>query len=153
MTSEKKSTLSLKQWVRRVKRYEYELPLLYEKLEYLKVKSIGYHSPSFEPRLSSNGSFNHKGIDYWLEKIEECELKISSIEKETTLFKLFLNSLSKREKIIVDNFYIKSVDPKSVLIELKITRHKVYCLIKKMNEEMIKFINKNNCINVTIIYF
>ena len=77
LTLEKKSKISLKQWVTTIRRYEYELPRLYEKLEYLKVKSIGYSSPSLEPKFGARGSSNNYSIDYWLERIEACESQIN----------------------------------------------------------------------------
>ena len=76
MTLEKKSKISLKQWVTTIRRYEYELPRLYEKLEYLKVRSIGYSSPSFEPKFGGRGVSNNYSIDYWLEKIDAVRAQI-----------------------------------------------------------------------------
>jgi len=93
MTSKRKSTSSLKLWVRTIKRYEYELPILYEKLEYLQVKSIGYNSPSFEPKFGGRGASNNYTIDYWLERIEVCEEQINKRKKEIDKFNEFISKL------------------------------------------------------------
>jgi len=62
---------------------------LYEKLEYLKVRSIGYSSPSLEPKFGGRGVSNNYSIDYWLEKIDACEAQIKRREKEIDKFNEF----------------------------------------------------------------
>ena len=98
MTLEKKSKISLKQWVTTIRRYEYELPRLYEKLEYLQVKSIGYNSPSFEPKFGGRGASNNYSIDYWLERIEACESQINKRKKEVDKFNEFTSKLDEVSK-------------------------------------------------------
>lgn len=134
LTSEKNSKNSLKQWVSKIKRYELELPRLYEKLEYLKVRSIGYNSPSFEPRLSSGGSSNYKGIDYWLEKIDECKRKIELYEKELNKFNSFVSDLLPIEKEVFIKRYYESYPPKTIINEIKIKRSKFYEISNKLNK-------------------
>src|SRR5574344_1632511 len=100
LTLEKKSKISLKQCVTTIRRYEYELPRLYEKLEYLKVRSIGYSSPSFEPKFGARGSSNNYSIDYWLERIEACESQIKKREKKMDGFKGFTIKFDNKTKNI-----------------------------------------------------
>lgn len=102
---EKKSKISLKQWVTTIRRYEYELPRLYEKLEYLKVRSIGYSSPSFESKFAGRGASNVYTIDYWLEKIDACEVQINKREKEIDKFNEFTSKLDDITKDIFLKYY------------------------------------------------
>lgn len=141
MTSEKNSKNSLKQWVSKIKRYELELPRLYEKLEYLKVRSIGYNSPSFEPRLSSGGSSNYKGIDYWLEKIDDCKRKIELYEKEITKLNQFMKDLLPIEKEVFIKSYYENYPPRLVICETNIKRSKLYEIFNKLNKS---FLSKKN---------
>ena len=134
MTSEKNSKNSLKQWVSKIKRYELELPRLYEKLEYLKVRSIGYNSPSFEPRLSSGGSSNYKGIDYWLEKIDECKRKIELYEKEITKLNQFMKDLLPIEKEVFLKYYYRRYPPRVIIGEININRSKFYEVTYRLNK-------------------
>lgn len=66
---------------------------LYEKLEYLKVRSIGCSSPSFDPKFGGRGVSNIYSIDYWLEKIDACEWQIK--KRECDIYKL---------KTLIDTF-------------------------------------------------
>lgn len=134
LTLKQNSKNSLRAWVNRIKRYEAELPMLYQKLEYLEVKSIGYNSPSFEPRLSSNGSSSYKGIDYWLEKIDAYERKIKYIQGEIRKYNDFVRSLDAPERVIFHQyFYLKST-AKDIMQSDNIKRYKIYESIKKINK-------------------
>src|SRR5690554_5138719 len=117
LTLEKKSKISLKQWVKTIRRYEYELPRLYEKLEYLKVRSIGYSSPSFEPKFGGRGAFNVYTIDYWLEKIDACETQINNREKEIEQYNEFLDTLDVRDKDIFLKYYYFNVRVRVIALE------------------------------------
>src|SRR5690554_3752547 len=105
LTLEKKSKISLKQWVTTIRRYEYELPRLYEKLEYLKVRSIGYISPSFEPKFGARGSSNNYSIGFWLERIEACESQINKRKIEVDKFNEFTSKLDEVSKEIFLKYY------------------------------------------------
>lgn len=138
----KNSINSLKKWVSKIRRYEYEIPRLYEKLEYLEVKSIGYNSPSFAPRISSNASSCGFGIDYWLEKIDECEREIRYKVKEIKKYYNFLERLDKFDKdIFVDYLYYGS-PPKEICVKYNINRTKLYDLINRLTRN--SFIKKDN---------
>ena len=142
LTLKKNSVKSLKEWVSKIKRYGYELPKLYEKLEYLKVRSIGYNSPSFEPRISSNGSFSKSSIDYWLEKIEECENEIERKEKEIKTYKFILNDLNKLEQYIFYNYYRKRISSNAIIREKNIKRYHFYKKIKEISDKYYSIIEQ-----------
>lgn len=125
---------SLKQWVNQIKRYEVQLPLLYEKLEYLEVRSIGYNSPSFEPRLSSNSSSSYKGIDYWLEKIDACERQIKKYENEINKYKFFFETLGELEQTVLYQYFYINNSAREVLKNENIQRYQIYESIKKINK-------------------
>src|SRR5690554_2201969 len=120
LTLEKKSKISLKQWVTTIRRYEYELPRLYEKLEYLKVRSIGYSSPSFEPKFGGRGVSNNYSIDYWLERIEACEGQITKRKQEIDKFNEFTSKLDEKTKNIFINYYYYMKTTKEILNVLNI---------------------------------
>lgn len=143
----KNSVDSLKRWVSKIKRYEHEIPRLYEKLEYLEVKSIGYNSPSFAHRISSNGSCNSLGIDFWLEKIDECEKKLRYKEKEVIKFYNFLKTLDQLEKDIFVDYLYHGTQPKKICVKYNINRMKIYDLINVLNKNAFikKVINNYSC--------
>src|SRR5690554_4190492 len=120
LTLEKKSKISLKQWVTTIRRYEYELPRLCEKLEYLKVRSIGYSSPSFEPKFGGRGVSNNYSIDYWLERIEACEAQIKKREQEIEQYNKFLSTLDVRDKGIFLKHYYFNVPIREIAAEYQI---------------------------------
>ena len=131
MTLEKKSKISLKQWVTTIRRYEYELPRLYEKLEYLKVRSIGYSSPSFEPKFGGRGVFNNYSIDYWLEKIDACEAQIKKRNIHIKNYYEFRKLLSIREQYITEEYLYKDNDINSIMACMQISRSVFYTTFKK----------------------
>ena len=133
MTLEKKSKISLKQWVTTIRRYEYELPRLYEKLEYLKVRSIGYSSPSFEPKFGGRGVSNNYSIDYWLERIEACEAQIKKREQEIDKFNEFTTKLDGEIKDIFFNYFYHCISINELLKKYLIKRYKFKWMIQKIN--------------------
>ena len=133
MTLEKKSKISLKQWVTTIRRYEYELPRLYEKLEYLKVRSIGYSSPSFEPKFDARGSSNNSSIDYWLERIEACEAQIMKREQEIDRFNEFTSKLDERTKDIFMKYYYHNIPVSQIVKEKELKLYQIYSQIKKIH--------------------
>lgn len=132
MTLGKKSKNSLKQWVATIRRYEYELPRLYEKLEYLEVKSIGYNSPSFEPKFGGRSTSNNYSIDYWLEKIDDCKRKIELFEKEISRFYGFISDLITIEKEVFIKYYYKGSPPRAIISEINCNRSKFYEVINRL---------------------
>ena len=138
----KNSINSLKKWVSKIRRYEYEIPRLYEKLEYLEVKSIGYNSPSFAPRISSKASSNSFGIDYWLEKIDECERELKYKEKEVEKYYNFLEKLEELEREIFVDYLYHRIPPRDINKKYKIHRSKIYDLFNLLNRS--DFIKKDN---------
>ena len=134
MTLEKKSKISLKQWVTTIRRYEYELSRLYEKLEYLKVRSIGYSSPSFEPKFGGRGVSNNYSIDYWLERIEACEAQIKKREQEIEQYNKFLSTLDVRDKGIFLKHYYFNVPIREIAREYKVKTYQLYTLFNKLNK-------------------
>lgn len=139
LTLKQNSKNSLKQWVNKIKRYEAQLPLLYEKLEYLEVRSIGYNSPSFEPRLSSNGSSSYKGIDYWLEKIDACERQIAYYERELMKYTLLIHDLGELESNIFSGYCLELKSLRNLALSNKISVEKVNKVLKSIWD------NKNIC--------
>lgn len=139
MTSKKNSKNSLKRWVLSIKYYEYELPNLYDKLEYLEVKSIGYNSPSFSPRISSSHSSNYKGFDYWLGLIDECERKIELYETEIEKYYKFKDSLSTLEQTILHEYFYKGLPPRDIIYNKPIKRYVLYNLINSLSKKRINF--------------
>ena len=134
MTLEKKSKISLKQWVTTIRRYEYELPRLYEKLEYLKVRSIGYSSPSFEPKFGGRGVSNNYSIDYWLERIEACESQIKKREQEIGRFNEFTSKLDERTKDIFMKYYYHNIPVSQIAKQEKLKPYQIYMIFKKNQE-------------------
>ena len=108
--------------------------MLYEKLEYLEVRSIGYNSPSFEPRLSSNSSSSYKGIDYWLEKIDACERQIKKYENEINKYKFFFETLGELEQTVLYQYFYINNSAREVLKNENIQRYQIYESIKKINK-------------------
>ena len=136
MTSEKNSKNSLKQWVSKIKRYELELPRLYEKLEYLEVRSIGYNSPSFEPKFGGRGAFNVYTIDYWLEKIDACEAQINKREKEIDKFNEFTSKLDDITKDIFLKYYYYNVPVVRIALEYRLKSYQIYTKFDKINKQI-----------------
>ena len=132
MTLEKKSKISLKQWVTTIRRYEYELPRLYEKLEYLKVRSIGYSSPSFEPKFGGRGVSNNYSIDYWLERIEACEAQIKKREKEIEHYNKFLDELNELERSVFVAYFYNKIQVRDIAVEYRLKSYQIYTLFKKL---------------------
>lgn len=134
MTLEKKSKISLKQWVTTIRRYEYELPRLYEKLEYLKVRSIGYSSPSFEPKFGGRGASNNYSIDYWLERIEACEAQINKREKEINKFNELTCKLDDVSKDVFMKCYYFNVPVVRIAEEYGMKPYHIYALFNKIKK-------------------
>lgn len=116
----------------KIRRYEYEIPKLYEKLEYLEVKSIGYNSPSFEARISSNGSSAYLGIDFWLEKIDDCEREIKYKEIEVKKYLNFSNQLEELERYIFIDYFYNFFSPREIITKHEIKRSSFYNCVNKI---------------------
>lgn len=135
-----KSRRSLKQWVVIIKRYEHELPRLYEKLEYLEVKSIGYNSPSFEPKFGGRGVSNNYSIDYWLEKIDACEAQIKKREKQIDKFKEFTSKLNDVSKDVFLKYYYHDISAKKIAEYYGLKPYQIYSVFNQLR----KFFNKKS---------
>lgn len=93
---------------------------------------IGYNSPSFEPKYSSNQPTYQSNLDYWLEKIWVVEDKIEKIEIDIKRFNSFISKLVVIEKAIVERI-IKQMPVKLVTKDLNIDRQTYYYYIRKLN--------------------
>lgn len=105
---------------------------LKETLEEYHVMMIGYNSPSFEPKYSSNQPTYQSNLDYWLEKIWVIEEKIERLEQQIKRFNSFVSRLDHVEKTIVEGI-IKQMTVKQVVKELKIDRQTYYYYVRKLN--------------------
>ena len=132
MTSKRNSRSSLKQQVATIRRYEYELPRLYEKLEYLEVKSIGYNVPLFEPKFGGRGVSNVYTIDYWLEKIDACEAQINKREIEISKFYQYTEKLDVITKDIFLKYYYFNVPIRVIAAKNRMKPFQIYALFNKI---------------------
>lgn len=139
----KNSKNLLKNTIRKIRNNQYRLPQLYEKLEYYEVKMIGYNSPSFEPKYSSSSPSHLSNLDYWLEKVWVVENQINKMEREIREFNKFVSELDSIEQLIVKDL-IEYVPIKSIIKKLNISRTTYYYYIRKMDNNLIIFINKKN---------
>ena len=131
LTLEKKSKISLKQWVTTIRRYEYELPRLYEKLEYLKVRSIGYSSPSFDPKFGGRGVSNVYTIDCWLEKIDACEAQINKREIEISKYYQYTEKFDVITKDIFLKYYYFNVPIRVIAAKNRMKPFQIYALFNR----------------------
>lgn len=114
---------------------------LKETLEEYHVMMIGYNSPSFEPKYSSNRPTYQSNLDYWLEKIWVVEGKIEKIELEIKRFDVFVSQLNDIEKNIIKGL-IKSIPIKELTTKNNIDRQTYYYYYAKI-EKKYKTIRNN----------
>lgn len=105
---------------------------LKEVLEEYHVMMIGYNSPSFEPKYSSNQPTYQSNLDYWLEKIWIVEDKIEKIEIDIKRFNSFISKLEDIEKLIAEGL-IKKTPVKQAIKDLNINRQTYYYYIRKID--------------------
>lgn len=116
---------------------------LKEKLEEYHVMMIGYNSPSFEPKYSSNQPTYQSNLDYWLEKIWVIEEKIERIELDIKRFNSFISKLDNVEKAIIEGI-LKQMPVKQVTKELDIDRQTYYYYIRKIDAKILIHKNSSN---------
>jgi len=116
---------------------------LKETLEEYHIMMIGYNSPSFEPKYSSNQPTYQSNLDYWLEKIWAIEEKIERIELDIKKFNSFISKLDDIEKTIVEEL-VKLVPYKTIIKQIGIARTTYYYYIRKLNNKVIVHHCENN---------
>src|SRR3989339_712950 len=97
---------SFYKWIDQLRRSKRKLPELLEKLDYYKVKLIGYHGISYDQ--IGSGTSDKKGDEnllYWIDKINQVIMKYQD----------FNNTLKEEQKIILDSH----IDRSNVLVILR----------------------------------
>lgn len=92
--------------------------------------------------LFSSNSF---GIDYWLEKIDECERELKYKEKEVAKYYNFLEKLEELEREIFVDYLYHRIPLRDINKKYKIHRSKIYDLFNLLNRsDFIKEDNNNS---------
>lgn len=92
--------------------------------------------------LFSSNSF---GIDYWLEKIDECERELKYKDKEVEKYYNFFEKLVELEKEIFVDYLYHRIPPRDITKKYKIHRSKIYDLFNLLNRsDFIKEDNNNS---------
>jgi predicted nuclease with TOPRIM domain len=113
---------SFYKWIDQVRRSKRKLPELQEKLEYYKVKLIGYHGISYDQ--IGSGSSNKNGDEnllYWIDKINQVEDELERNNEVLRKYEDFKNSLKDELKIILDS-HIERSNVLVILEELGLKR-------------------------------
>jgi hypothetical protein len=106
---------SFYKWIDQVRRSKRKLPELQEKLEYYKVKLIGYHGISYDQIGSRTSNKNgDENLLYWIDKINKVEDELEIINEVLRKYENFKNSLKDELKIILDSH----IDRSNVLVIL-----------------------------------
>ena len=107
---------SFYRWIDQVRRSKRKLSELQEKLEYYKVKLIGYHGISYDQIGSGTSNKNgDENLLYWIDKINHVEDEIEENSEVVKKYEDFKNSLKDEHKIILTAFVERSNVP--VIIE------------------------------------
>ncbi|ABX81205.1 hypothetical protein [Acholeplasma laidlawii] len=107
---------SFYKWIDQVRRSKSKLPELHEKLDYYKVKLIGYHGISYDQ--IGSGTSDKKGDEnllYWIDKINQVEDEINKTNEVIMKYQDFKHLLKEEQKIILDS----QIDRSNVLVILK----------------------------------
>ena len=107
---------SFYKWIDQIRRSKRKLPELQEKLEYYKVKLIGYHGVSYD-RIGS-GTSNKNGDEnllYWIDKINQVDDELEINSEVIRKYEDFKNTLKNELKIILASI----VERSNVLVILK----------------------------------
>lgn len=107
---------SFYKWIDQVRRSKRKLPELQEKLEFYKVKLIGYHGISYDQ--IGSGSSNKNGDEnllYWIDKINQVEDELEKNNEVLRSYEDFKNSLKDELKFILTSL----VERSNVLVILK----------------------------------
>jgi hypothetical protein len=113
---------SFYKWIDQVRRSKRKLPELQEKLEYYKVKLIGYHGISYDQIGSGTSNKNgDENLLYWIDKINQIEDEIEINNEVLMKCEDFKNSLKDELKIILDS-HIERSNVQVILKELGLKR-------------------------------
>lgn len=107
---------SFYKWIDQVRRSKRKLPELQEKLDYYRVKLIGYHGISYD-KIGS-GTSDKRGDEnllYWIDKINQVEDEINNCNEVIMKYQDFKHTLKEEQKIILDSH----IDGSNVLVILK----------------------------------
>ena len=95
---------SFYRWIDQVRRSKRKLSELQEKLEYYKVKLIGYHGISYDQIGSRTSNKNgDENLLYWIDKINQVEDELEINNEVLRSYEDFKNSLKDELKIILDS--------------------------------------------------
>lgn len=107
---------SFYKWIDQVRRSKRKLSEFQEKLEYFKVKLIGYHGISYDQIGSGTSNKNgDENLLYWIDKINQVEDELEKNNEVLRKYEDFKNSLRDELKIILDSH----IDRGNVLVILK----------------------------------
>ena len=107
---------SFYKWIDDVRRSKRKLSELQEKLEYYKVKLIGYRGISYDQIGSGTSNKNgDENLLYWIDKINQVEDELEINNEVLRKYEDFKNSLKDELKIILDSY----ADRSNVLVILK----------------------------------
>ena len=113
---------SFYKWIDQVRRSKRKLPELQGKLEYYKVKLIGYHGISYDQIGSGTSNKNgDENLLYWIDKINQVEDELEVNNEVLTKYEDFKNSLKEELKIILDS-HINRANVLVILKELDLKR-------------------------------
>ena len=107
---------SFYKWIDQVRRSKRKLPELQEKLDYYRVKLIGYHGISYDQ--IGSGTSDKKGDEnllYWIDKLNQVEDEINESNEVIMKYHDFKNKLKDEQKIILDSH----IDRSNVLVILE----------------------------------
>src|SRR5690554_1977511 len=113
---------SFYKWIDQVRRSKRKLSELQEKLEYYKVKLIGYHGISYDQIGSGISNKNRdENLLYWIDKVNQVEDEIEINNEVLRKYEDFKNSLKDELKIILDS-HIERSNVLVILDELGLKR-------------------------------
>lgn len=113
---------SFYKWIDQVRRSKRKLPELQERLEYYKVKLIGYHGITYDQIGSGTSNKNgDENLLYWIDKINQVEDELEKNNEVLRKYEDFKNSLRDELKIILDS-HINRSNVLVILEELRLKR-------------------------------
>ena len=132
---------SFYKWIDQVRRSKRKLPELQEKLEYYKIKLIGYHGISYDQIGSGTSNKNgDENLLYWIDKINQVEDEIEYNKEIINELEVFKSYLNEEQKL----FFTVFIDRKSIaslLEELSLKRSHYY---RTLSLIIRKYIDKSN---------
>ena len=132
---------SFYKWIDKVRRSKRKLPELQEKLEYYKVKLIGYHGISYDQIGSGTSNKNgDENLLYWIDKINQVEDELETNNEVLMKYENFKNSLKDELKIILESY----VDRSDVQVILKVLELKRSAYNQKKDEVIRLWLAYNN---------